>query len=70
MNPIQRGRSFDAFRICHDMDDTLSSKSQSCQKMRTSNDVSSALRSKNKKMQSKEESDLEKSVKNKLESIL
>ena len=69
MNPIQRGRSFDAFRICHDMD-TVSSKSQSCQKMRTSNDVSSALRSKNKKMQSKEESDLEKSVKNKFESIL
>ena len=50
--------------------DTVSSKSQSCQKMRTSNDVSSALRNKNKKMQSKEESDLEKSVKNKLESIL
>jgi len=60
--------------IYQDMDNhslTVSSKythrqSQSCQKMRTSNDVSSALRNKNKKMQSKEESDLEKSVKNKL----
>jgi hypothetical protein len=48
--------------------DTVSSKSQSCKKMWTSNDVSSALRNKN--MRSKEESDLEKSVKNKLESIL
>jgi hypothetical protein len=69
LNPIQRGRSFDEFRIYQDVD-TVSSKSQSCQKMRTSKDVSSALRNKNKKMQSKEESDLEKSVKNKLESIL
>ena len=69
LNPIQRGRSFDEFRIYQDMD-TVSSKSQSCQKMRTLNDVSSALRNKKKKMQSKEESDLEKSVKNKLESIL